>query len=877
MMQKTTTLAHLILCMLFSICTFSQFTDRAEAIDEYKDNYLATDVNSQELGWTGNLATCDAGTISASSRDKFLQRLNFYRRLVGVEEVSFDPVLNEKCQKGALLWLANHDDPDKVLPPSGSWACYSQEGADAISSSMYTASPASIPLINRTNPLDFFIENGRFSWRQDLLSSKATTFGIGLTDNSFAIWDKGNESNPSILNSFVAYPPAGFIPAILISKPWTFGVPGASFENATVQIIDVNNQSLPVNIVNTLIGSAETTLVFEPDGIITDSHTDVSYTVTISGITGAPQSNYTYTTTLLSTICDKPTFGDNTTENVTSFSAELVTTPDAERHRWRFKKKTEQDWIRLDGSTAEPFKVLTDLAAETEYEWQVRKRCPNGFWSEWSFTENFTTTPLTCTAPNLDQNTTTSITTTSARMQTSIGGNQYKWRYKESIDADYTSLASTGSNVKDLVDLKINTRYNWECRRQCPNEIWSDWSGPETFFTLSFGNPLIVVTEPTANSNHIQGEQLTIRWTSQANTGNIELNLFKDDVFVWQFTPNTANDQEHLVLIPMSMPSGENYSVQVKSNNGFGSNDFSNYFSIGNLNQTISIDFPNANTTLEKGQQYEYSWSSTGAVGNVKVELFDDNTLVHTHTSNTLNDGIHPFLIPNFLQDGTNYTVKISETQGYTSGVSEPFTIGTPNGVVDPEIEFTNPNSENGLQQFNPGETIEISWIDNIPDRLIMNMYEEGSATPRLVNSNLVDGTQSYSYTFPNDLSHGKYRFRLAYNVNGYTVHGVNSDYVAVGVVPINISAIEGNNQRSQSQDSAYELQLTPNGQVMLLEGDYSNSTVELLDEGGQTISTYDNQQSSILISTENLSAGNYFLSITHSDNPNLTLKINLN
>jgi len=518
------------------------------------------------------------------------------------------------------------------------------------------------------------------------------------------------------------------------------------------------------------------------------------------------------------------------------------------------------------------------LTAETEYEWQVRIRCSNDYWSEWSYSDTFTTKALSCSAPSSAQLATTSITSNSARLQTSIGGNQYKWQYKNQIDTSYTTF-TTDANVHDLTNLIHSSRHIWQCKRQCPNEIWSNWSAPITFITESISNPSIVVTEPTENSNHTQGEQLTIRWTSQPNSGNVELRLFKDGQEIWQFTNNTSNDEEHTVTIPNSMtiPSGDGYQVEVKSKVSPFTSDLSKVFSIGDINKSITVTNPNSSSVFSKGEQYIYTWETTGDVGNVRVELFKNNVLVHTHTTNTFNDEEHGFLIPNSMIPGSDYTVKISENQDNIFGLSQVFTIEGPGTVTDPEIIFINPNSSNGFQKFNTGESIQIQWTDNIPDRLILNMYAEGSSTPIEINSNIPDGTQTYSYTIPNDIPDGRYKFRLAYNVLGSTVLGVNSEYIAIGDVPLNISSSDSENQRSQNQAPSYEILHTPNGQSILLEGDYSNTTIELLDEFGQKISNYDNQQSSILITTENLSIGNYFLKIYHALHPSLSLKINLN
>lgn len=61
-----------------------ELTPREKAIKDYEDNYIGSYVS--DPAWTGNTNGCSAGTISQESRDKTLQRLNYFRRLVGLSD-----------------------------------------------------------------------------------------------------------------------------------------------------------------------------------------------------------------------------------------------------------------------------------------------------------------------------------------------------------------------------------------------------------------------------------------------------------------------------------------------------------------------------------------------------------------------------------------------------------------------------------------------------------------------------------------------------------------------------------------------------------------------------------------------------------------------
>jgi hypothetical protein len=58
--------------------------------------------------------------------------------------------------------------------------------------------------------------------------------------------------------------------------------------------------NVPLTVVSkTDNGFGDNTIVWEPAGIITNSAADVTYKVTVSGITSAPKSSYTYNVTLI--------------------------------------------------------------------------------------------------------------------------------------------------------------------------------------------------------------------------------------------------------------------------------------------------------------------------------------------------------------------------------------------------------------------------------------------------------------------------------------------------------------------------------------------------------------------------------------------------
>ena len=101
--------------------------DRTNVINDYNNNFIGSAVSTVQLGWTGDVGTCDEGTISAFAQTNVFKRINYYRRLVGVpDNITYDPSRDLETQEASLMMSANNSLSH--FPPM-SWTCYTTEGA----------------------------------------------------------------------------------------------------------------------------------------------------------------------------------------------------------------------------------------------------------------------------------------------------------------------------------------------------------------------------------------------------------------------------------------------------------------------------------------------------------------------------------------------------------------------------------------------------------------------------------------------------------------------------------------------------------------------------------------------------------------------------
>ncbi len=280
-----------------------------KAKKDYKDNYLGTKAIS--LGWTGSVAGCKAGEISTTVQKNVIKRVNYFRRLVGLpDNVTLNSAQNQKCQEAALFMIANHTITH--YPSSSGTSCYTSGAADAAGHGNLAISNgySELDANHSVNAVTGYIEDpgannlavGHRAW---ILFPQLAAMGTGScfnpADNNWTanclMWGD-NLTGPAVNIDFVAYPPANYIPSSLVFPRWSFSIQGANFNNANVSMTDKSGTNIACNVIHrsAQTGYPDARIAWEPAGNFPNGITkDTEYNVTITGITGANKSSYSYT------------------------------------------------------------------------------------------------------------------------------------------------------------------------------------------------------------------------------------------------------------------------------------------------------------------------------------------------------------------------------------------------------------------------------------------------------------------------------------------------------------------------------------------------------------------------------------------------------
>jgi len=291
-------------------------SDRETVRQFYLQQYLAS--NGIPMQWTGSLSgtpgkqvSGSAGTTSSDFKQAIIDRINWFRAMAGVPaDITLNPTFSTKDQQAALMMSANNKLSHS---PTSDWLLYTSTGASAAGNSDLA--------LGRTGPkaitaymFDFGNGNEPVGHRRWLLYPQTQTMGTGdipATGNftsSNATWvldGKYGTTRPATRDTFVAWPPPGFVPYEVVFPRWSFTYPGADFSAASVTMTN-GGASVPVKQEVVTNNYGENTLVWvwkniDADQTITPMDRparDITYTVQLSNVSiGGRTRSFTYNVT----------------------------------------------------------------------------------------------------------------------------------------------------------------------------------------------------------------------------------------------------------------------------------------------------------------------------------------------------------------------------------------------------------------------------------------------------------------------------------------------------------------------------------------------------------------------------------------------------
>jgi Metallo-peptidase family M12B Reprolysin-like/Viral BACON domain/Kre9/KNH-like N-terminal Ig-like domain/Bacterial Ig domain len=236
-------------------------------------------------------------------------------------------------------------------------------------------------------------------------------------------------------------------------------------------------------------------------------------------------------------------------------------------------------------------------------------------------------------------------------------------------------------------------------------------SSNAAFSIVAAGTKTITVTSPNGGESLVVGTSSAINWTNTGIINNVNIEYSINGGGSWTtIVSSTTNNGAYNWTVPNAVSS--NCLIRVTDAADAAVFDTSNtVFSIvSGPTPTITVTYPKAGEIIDAGSTYTIKWNSTGAVGNVKIQLSTNNGSTYsTVTSSTTNDGNHSWSVPSIIS--SKCLIKISEaSDNNPSDTSATFSIST---ASPPKISLSRSHIDFGANKSNKVTSIQSVLIEN--------------------------------------------------------------------------------------------------------------------------------------------------------------------
>ncbi|MBI1305348.1 MAG: hypothetical protein GC181_01900 [Bacteroidetes bacterium] len=258
---------------------------RVLAKEDFVHSYYETRIKEEEVAgmkvpgfqWNGDIYNCNEGEIDQKTQQKVEDRINYFRRQAGLPLIYLDPELNQWCQKAALMMEVNRALSHE---PKGNWSCFSDEGAEACKYSLLIKDANTTMAVT-----SFFADNSNptVGNRRWLLYPNGLALGHGSTENYCAIWaldDSGVVDTNKYKNDFVAWPPEGLLPKMMVFRQWSFSI-NQDIKGAKVTLTE-NGKEIPISLNPVIEGYGLPTLVWTPQLDLSTFPSDKDREITVT-------------------------------------------------------------------------------------------------------------------------------------------------------------------------------------------------------------------------------------------------------------------------------------------------------------------------------------------------------------------------------------------------------------------------------------------------------------------------------------------------------------------------------------------------------------------------------------------------------------------
>ena len=326
----------------------------------------------------------------------------------------------------------------------------------------------------------------------------------------------------------------------------------------------------------------------------------------------------------------------------------------------------------------------------------------------------------------------------------------------------------------------------------------------------------ITVLNPNGGETIPTGNPYEITWDDNTPK-DIRIELFQNDVYHSDIVLATVSDGSYIWDIPKGVP-GENYQVKITSVINPSQFDFSDGYFTMTLDDSINVVAPSGGENLVRGSQFSILWDDNISE-NVLIELYQNDVYHSDITLSTPSSGSFSWDISENVY-GSNYQIKISsvEIPLATNDLSEGYF-----DIAQGSLTILSPN---GGEELTRGNQYEISWTDDIPENVKIELYQNDVYYSDIILSTPSVG--SYLWDVPNDLYGSNYQIKVISTTFPIAINDVSDGYFDITAGEIVITYPNGGEafDRGDPINISWTDNIFENVKIELYENDVFHSDI---------------------------------------------------
>lgn len=264
----------------------------------------------------------------------------------------------------------------------------------------------------------------------------------------------------------------------------------------------------------------------------------------------------------------------------------------------------------------------------------------------------------------------------------------------------------------------------------------------DSLFSIApLGTPTITVANPSGGEIWIAGSQANVVWSSSGAVKDVIIELSTDGGTAWNtLVATTPNDGIETITVPISPSSTA--LIRVSETDGDPTDTTSSFFSIAPAGTpSVAVTSPNGGETWTTSSSATVTWTTTGTVGNVKIELSLDGGVSWTNlASNTANDGTEQVDVPSSTSSAG--LVRVSETDGSPSDASDTFF-----SIAQAGTETLTLLAPTGGESWEIGVSYSILWTSSGLAGARIELSRDGGTTWEVLVASTPASSGSYFWT----------------------------------------------------------------------------------------------------------------------------------